>query len=93
MVSGWWDRQVRVMIGSSTTHNVTRPSHAAELLLNDWPDERGPAYRKAKAAVLEAMQDPESDSLMMASRLAFEEAAREAGILVPLPEGGDYTRR
>lgn len=82
MVSGWWDRQVRVMIGSSTTHNVTRPSHAAELLLNGGPEQDGPAYRKAKEAVLEAMENPRSDSLMIASRLAFEEAAREAGILV-----------
>ena len=36
------------MIGSSTTHNVTWPSHAAELLLNGWPEQDGPAYRKAK---------------------------------------------
>lgn len=93
MVSGWWDRPVKVLVGSNTTHHITRPSAAADLLLHDWPEERGPAYRKAKEAVLKAMEDPESDSLMMASRLAFEEAAREAGILVPLPEGGDYTRR
>lgn len=93
MVSGWWDRQVRVMIGSSTTHNVARPSHAAELLMDIWPEQDGPAYRKAKEAVRNAMEDPESDSLLIASRLAFEEAAREAGILVPLPSGDHYTRR
>ncbi len=93
MVLGWWDRQVRVMIGSSTTHNVTRPSHAADLLLNGWPEQEGPAYRKAKESALNAMRNPESDSLMIASRLAFEEAAREAGILVSLPAGDHYTRR
>lgn len=89
MVSGWWDRQVRVMIGSSTTHNVTRPNRAADLLLNEWPDEGGPAYRKAKEAVLRAMEDPDDASLNVASRLAFEEAAREAGILVSLPAGDE----
>lgn len=82
MISGWWDRQARVMIGSSTTHNVTRPSRAAELLMNEWPDAGGPAYRKAKEAVLRAMEDPDDDELNSASRHAFEEAAREAGILV-----------
>ncbi len=92
MVSGWWDRQVRVMIGSSTTHNVTRPSRAADLLLHDWPEFYGPAYERAKVAILKAMENPDDARLNVASRLAFEEAAREAGILVPLPSGGQYTR-
>lgn len=82
MVSGWWDRQVRVMIGSSTAHNVMRPSHAAELLMNEWPAEGGPDYRKAKEAVLRALESPDDGSLNVASRRAFEDAAREAGILV-----------
>lgn len=82
MVSGWWDRQVRVMIGSSTTHNVTRPSRAAELLMNEWPDKGGPAYRKAKEAILKALEEPEDPDLNADSRLAFKDAAREAGILM-----------
>lgn len=60
-------------------------NRAADLLLNEWPDESGSAYRKAKEAVLRAMEYPDDNGLNAASRLAFEEAAREAGILVPEP--------
>lgn len=81
MPSGWWDRPVPVMVGSNTTQHVTRPSAAADLLLHDWPAFHGPAYERAKDALLKALEDPESDSLGAASRLAFEEAAREVGIL------------
>jgi len=93
MASGWWDQQVQVMIGSSTTYTVARPRHAADLLLNDWPDVRGPAYERAAKAIMAAINDPASDSLNVASRLAFEEAARDADILVPLPNDENYTRR
>lgn len=82
MVSGWWDRPVKVLVGSNTTHHITRPSAAADLLLHDWPEFYGPAYERAKVSILKAMDDPDDASLNAASRLAFEEAAREAGILV-----------
>lgn len=82
MVSGWWDRPVKVLVGSNTTHHITRPSAAADLLLHDWPEFYGPDYERAKVAILKAMENPDDVSLNVASRLAFEEAAREAGILV-----------
>lgn len=81
MVSGWWGRPVPIVVGSNTTHHVTRPSAAAELLLHDWPAEGGPAYTIAKVAILKALEDPDDDRLSGAARKAFEEAAREAGIL------------
>ena len=82
MASGWWDTPVPVLVGSNTTHHVTRPSAAADLLLHDWPEFYGPAYTKAKVALLKALENPGDDDLSAAARLAFEEAAREAGILV-----------
>ncbi len=82
MVSGWWDRPVKVLVGSNTTHHITRPSAAADLLLHDWPEFYGPAYERAKLVILKAMENPQDTALNAASRLAFEEAAREAGILV-----------
>lgn len=82
MVSGWWDRPVKVLVDSNTTHHVTRPNRAADLLLHDWPEFYSPAYERAKVAILKAMEEPEDADLNEASRLAFEEAAREAGILV-----------
>lgn len=82
MASGWWDRPVPVLVGSNTTHHVTRPSAAADLLLHDWPEFHGPAYERAKVALLKALENPGDDDLSAAARLAFEEAAREAGILV-----------
>lgn len=83
MVSGWWDRPVPILVGSNTTQHVTKPSAAADLLLHDWPEFRGPAYEKAKVALLKALEAPENATLSAASRLAFEEAARETGILAP----------
>ena len=82
MVPGWWDRPVKVLVGSNTTHHITRPSAAADLLLHDWPEFYGPAYERAKVAILKAMENPDDAGLNAASRSAFEEAAREAGILV-----------
>lgn len=81
MASGWWGRPVSIMVGSNTTHHVTRPSAAAKLLLHDWPAEGGAAYTMAKVAILKALEDPDDDRLSGAARKAFEDAAREAGIL------------
>lgn len=85
MALGWWAKPVLVWVGSNTTHHVTRPSEAADLLLHDWPEFRGPAYESAKEALLKALENPDSGSLNAASRLAFEAAARDAGILASTP--------
>jgi hypothetical protein len=39
-------------------------------------------------ALLKAMENPDDGRISAASRLAFEEAAREAGILIP-PSGDE----
>jgi hypothetical protein len=85
MVHEWWDRSVRVMTGNSTAFNVERLDRAAEVLLNDWPPKRGEAYQRAMEALLKAMETPDSESARTAARMAFEEAAREAGILAEKP--------
>ena len=82
MVTDWWDQPVRVLIGNNLTYHVTRPDKAAELLLEEWPDQRGPAFARAQEAVLAAMEDPDSHSARLAARMAFEAAAREADILL-----------
>lgn len=82
MVSGWWHQPVPVLVGSNTTHHVTRPSAAADLLLHEWPEFHGPAYTKAKEAILKALENPDDDGLSNAAFEAFQEAAREACILV-----------
>lgn len=92
-MSGSWDLPVTVMVGSNTTHHVTRPSAAADLLLHDWPEFHGPAYERAKVALLKALDDPGSDDLSTAARLAFEEAAREASILVRWSRDENYAQR
>lgn len=81
MVSGWWRRPVPIMVGNNTAHHVTRQSAAADLLLHDWPTEDGPAYTMAKVALLKALENPDDDELSDAAFEAFQEAAREAGIL------------
>lgn len=81
MVSGWWHRPVPVLVGSNTTQHITRPSAAADLLLHDWPAEGGAAYTMAKVAILKALENPDDDGLSDAAFEAFQEAAREAGIL------------
>ena len=89
MISDWWDRPVRVRIGDSTTYNVERLDRAAEMLLNEWPEGHAVAFARAQEALLKAMEDRESESARAASRMAFEEAAREAGILVEAPRNSD----
>lgn len=78
----WWDKPVRVMIGGSTIYNVGRIERAAELLLGEWPIETGPAHMAAQKAILEALENPASAGAATAARQAFEEAAREADILM-----------
>lgn len=77
----WWDRPVRIMVSGTTAFAVERLDRAAEILVNEWPAKRGPAYAHAKERLLKAMETPNSDSARAAARMAFEAAAREAGIL------------
>ncbi|WP_421928475.1 DUF982 domain-containing protein [Neoaquamicrobium sediminum] len=77
----WWDKPVCLIVGKTETCRVERMEKAEDMLLNDWPDDSGPAYSHAREALTKALQDPASDSARKAARLAFAAAADEAGIL------------
>ncbi len=81
MVHEWWDLPVRVMIGN-LVYDIARPDMAAQLMLAEWPGQRGPAFARAQEALQAALGDPESHSAREMARMAFEAAAREAGILL-----------
>ena len=76
----YFDRPVRVDLGGGARAKVIGSTRAAAAcLLYNWPQEWGQQHRAARAAciaVLKGEQPPEF------ARLAFIEAAREAGILV-----------
>lgn len=78
--SAWWDKPVNVFVTDSSVVAVTRLGRAVELLLGDWPGD-GPAYLEARKAALEAYSNPDDVLAQAKARKAFEEAAREAGIL------------
>ena len=80
MASSWWDEGVPVVVQHGRTVNVTGPRRAAELLLDPtWPaDPRTAKQRKARAAVLKALQAASDSKAQMAARQAFEAAVDEA---------------
>lgn len=59
--------------------NVTNTLQVAELLVDDWPAERGPSYKKAVKASMDHMSGKASAD---AVRKAFIAAAKEANIFV-----------
>lgn len=77
-----WDRAVEIDLGKTGRYRVvTNTLAAAEILLNQWPVESGPALRAARYAcldVLEGNQPPEY------AKLSFIKAAEEAGIFIRL---------
>ncbi|KQZ20794.1 hypothetical protein ASD50_21645 [Mesorhizobium sp. Root552] len=77
-----FDEPVSLMLGISMTCTVDRPAKAADILLRQWPTEGGEKHRAARAAVLKAMENPSDPHLAALSREAFEDAAREADILM-----------
>lgn len=82
MAGDWWDKPLSVMIGHSTTYNVTSSSKAADILLHRWPTDGGAKHLAARRAVLKAMENHRDSRARAAARRAFEAAAREADILV-----------
>lgn len=82
MSTEWWDRPVRVMLRRNLADNVGSLARAAEVLLNEWPAERGPRHLRAQQAILRAMEKPDDPGPSIAARMAFEAAAREVDILV-----------
>ncbi len=76
----WFSPPVSVWIRAPKMirYNVNNVPRAAELLLTEWPVEGGKAHRKAQSACLDCLEGRcDADAV----RKAFEEAAREAGIL------------
>lgn len=77
-----WDRAVEIELGKAGRYRVvTNTLTAAEILLNEWPLEVGPALLAARYAcldVLEGNQPPEY------AKLAFIKAAEEADIFFRL---------
>lgn len=58
---------------------VTRAAQAASLLVDRWPENRGPKYRSALKAMMDVMEQRKA---VMAARKAFTAAAKEADIFV-----------
>jgi hypothetical protein len=87
MSSDAFDKPVRVALGpaGNVTYVVSTPLQAAQKLLNEWPDVTGNRQLAARKAVLKAMENAQDALLRAKARKAFEEAAREAGILQPEP--------
>lgn len=77
-----FDKPVSVMLGISMTFTVDRPARAADILLRQWPTEGGQKHHAAQAAVQRAMENPSDPYAAAMARQAFEDAAREANILV-----------
>ena len=72
----WWNKPVAVR-KSGITYQVNNVLHAANMLLDEWPDTSAAAW-KARSACMAALEGGDKD----AAREAFEAAARAAGVLV-----------
>jgi hypothetical protein len=81
-MSSWWSEGVPVVVRPGQTVNVTSPLKAAEVLLDaKWPaDPDLPKERRARAAVLEALEAASDSRRSMAARKAFRDAVEEAGL-------------
>lgn len=79
-----FDQPVRIAVGRSGSMalQVERVERAASCLSDKWPARRGRRHAAALEACRAAMQGRLRPS---AARRAFEEAAREAEILLPPP--------
>lgn len=80
-MSSWWSEGVPVVTRPGQTVNVTSPLKAAEVLMDvKWPaDPDLPKQRRARAAVLKALEAASDSRRSMAARKAFAEAVSEAG--------------
>lgn len=81
-MSSWWQEPVRVSVNGSIAINVTSNERAAELLLHEWPAD-SPRALQARKAVLRSMESPQDARALATARLAFERAAKDAGVLMP----------
>ncbi len=78
----WWSEPVRVAVSGGTAVNVSSNGEAAKMLLEEWPEEAGEKHLRARQTILRSMNRPDDPGTLYAARMAFEAAAREAGILL-----------
>jgi hypothetical protein len=80
-MSSWWNEDVPVVVRPGRTIKVKSPLKAAELLLDvRWPaDPDLPKQRRARAAVLKALEAASDSKRSSAARTAFQAAVDEAG--------------
>lgn len=77
-----WDRAVEIELGKAGRYRVvTNTLTAAEILLNHWPVEAGPAHFAACYACLDVLEGNQAPEY---AKLAFIKAAEEAGIFFRL---------
>lgn len=81
MSMDWWSQPVRVAISGGTAVNVTSNGQAAKMLLEEWPEDAGEKLLRARQTILRSMERPDDPGTLYAARMAFEAAAREAGML------------
>lgn len=82
-----FDKPVTVAVGPSggTYKRVDDPHKAGEVLLDKktWQAPNTAKHLAARKAVLKALENAHDGMLAAKARKAFEEAGREAGILMP----------
>lgn len=81
MSNDWWSEPVRVAVSGGTAVNVSSNGEAARMLLEEWPEEAGDKHLRARQTILRSMDRPGDPGTLYAARMAFEAAAREAGML------------
>lgn len=77
-----FNRPVTVMLGINMAFAIDGPARAAEVLSRQWPTKGGPKHQAARSAVRMALENPLDAERTCLAQQAFEDAAREADILV-----------
>jgi hypothetical protein len=87
MERGWFDRPVPISVGIiGTVHKVSNAREAAEMLVNQWPEEGTAKHIEARRVCLEVLHGQQKADM---ARAAFAEAAREAAILAEASPASD----
>ena len=79
MVEDYRPFQIVSVLEGATSVGITSTYDAAKYLLERWPEEYGPKARIAREIVLKCLEGGCSPAV---ARVAFIEAAREAGIFI-----------
>lgn len=79
METGWFDVPVTIAIEGAGIRSIRSAREAADILMSQWPAERGRKYEVALKACQNVLYGNVAPVLC---RRAFEAAARQAGILL-----------